>query len=361
MLKSFLSALLCLLLTGLNLQSYQNVMKEREQLISPVADEAVKGMLSGSFLQNWLAIAFTEEDWDTEFSKMKDLGMKYLILDTMMAGEPLYSTDPAVEDDLLSVALKYARKHGIQLIVGLTGGTGVYYGSSEAFTNILTPWAEPFAEFHTQDLAQATKIMNDILEKYGEMYDDTIYGWYFAHEFFNNPLYSKAAWQSIGRQIHGYIEAIENSGAPDKPLVLSPYYLIGIPNIRPNHFVRGLKTLFAEAKVRPQDVFMPQDGYGTDTKHLPVDVVVPSLLEPWIKAMAGVAAEFGVTFWINNEAFTSADISTRPPEQLAMQMLATDQYAQTHFLFSWNHYYSATYYKEKAELEQRFADIFAPG
>ena len=359
--NTFLSVLLCLLLTGFNLNAYRAVMADREAMAAPVADEAVKGMLGGSFMQAWLAVALTEEQWDTEFAKMRALGMEYLIVETFLGEKPLYSTDPAVEDDMLSVVLRAAGEHGMKIIAGLTNGAGVYYDTTGAYINRLTPWADPFEAFHEKDLADATKIMGDILGKYGGKYGDTLYGWYFAHEFFNNALYSSAAWRSIGRHLGGYVRAIESSSAPEMPLVFSPFYQIGLPYIRPNGYVRGLKLLFDEAKLRPFDVFMPQDGFGTVTGGpLPEELVVPSVLAPWVEALGKAAAQANVTFWINNEAFHGPDIATRPPAQVAMQALRTDQYAKTHFIFSWNHYYSATYYAKNAALEQEFEEIFAP-
>ena len=359
--NSFLTILLCLLLTGFSPQGFQAAMAERDALAVPVADEAAQGLLGGSFIQAWLACAFTQAHWDTELAKMKALGMEYLIVETFLGETPLYSTDPAVDDDMLSMALKAAKANGMKLIVGLTNGSGVYYDTSGAYINRLTPWADPFKAFHEEDLAQAGKIMDDILGKYSAAYDDEIYGWYFAHEFFNNPLYSAAAWKSIGRHLGGYVQLIENSSAPRKCLVFSPFYQIGYPYIRPDSYVRGLKLLFAEAKLRPFDVFMPQDGFGTVTGGpLPEELVVPSVLAPWIAALGRAAARFNVTFWINNEAFHGPDIATRQPAQVAMQALRSDEYAKTHFIFSWNHYYSATFYPEKAALEQEFAEIFAP-
>ena len=358
--KSLLSMLLCLLLTGFNLQVYNEAMAQREAMADPVPSEEVKGMLGGSFIQAWLAYAYTEEQWDMELAKMKALGMEYLIVETMLSGEPLYRTDPAIDNDMLSMALEAAKKNGMKIIAGLTNGAGAYYEGTEPYVNIFTPWSEPFKAFREQDLAAAGQIMNDILGKYGK-YGDTLHGWYFAHEFFNNALYSTAAWKSIGRHLNGYVQLIENSSAPDKPLMFSPFYQIGLPYIRPNGYVRGLKTLFAEAKLRPFDIFMPQDGFGTVTGGLlPEDVVVPAVLNRWIEALGKAAQEANVTFWINNEAFHGPDIATRPPAQVAMQVLNTDQYAKTHFIFSWNHYYSATFYPEKAEPEQEFAAIFAP-
>jgi len=359
-LQTIFTIFLCFVLSGFNPQGFKAVMEERKELASPTMDESVRGMLKGTFIQSWLSVALKEADWDTELGKMKALGMEYLVFQTELSGGTLYNTDPAVENDTLSIVLKYAKKHGIKLIVGLTDGSTLYYAWPDAFTTALTPWRVPFAEFHEKDLAEAEKMMREILEKYGEAYDEQIYGWYFAHEFFNNPLYGQAAWKSIGKQLNGYVQKIENSSAPNKPLILSPYYLIGTPYVRPNNFVSGLRTLFAEAKFRPFDVFMPQDGFGTDSQQLPVDIVVPSLLTPWIQAMSQVAAEYDVRFWINNEAFMTANIETRPPEQLVQMVRATDEYTDTHFIFSWNHYYSATFYKDKADLEQRFADIFAP-
>ena len=359
-LKSIFSIFLCFILTGLNPQSFKAVLEERKELASPVIDEAVKGMIKGSFIQSWLAVAMKEEDWDTEFAKMRELGMEYLIFQTLfVGGKPLYSTDPAVENDMLSTALKAAKKHGIKIIIGLTEGSAQYYSLTDAIAD-LAPWTVPFEEFHKQDLEEATRMIDEILEKYGEAYGGELYGWYFTHEFYNSPFYSPAAWKSLGRQLNGYVRAIENSSAPDMPLLLSPYYIIGSPSIRPDGFAAGLRILFGEAQLRPIDVFMPQDGYGTVSQSLPVDIVVPSLLSPWIGAMSKVAEEFGFKFWINNEAFMTSNIETRPPEQLAAQVLATDKYAETHFIFSWNHYYSATFYKGKADLEQRFFDIFAP-
>jgi len=358
--KSFLSILLCLLLTGFNLDAYRAVMAEREAMADPVADEAAHGLIGGSFIQAWLACAYTPEHWDTEFAKMRALGMEYLIVETFLGDKPLYDTDPAA-DDMLSVVLRTAGKYGIKIIAGLTNGAGVYYDTTGAYVNRLTPWVDPFEAFHEQDLARATQVMNDILGKYGEAYGDTLYGWYFAHEFFNNALYGPAAWRSIGRHINGYVQAIESSSAPEMPLVFSPFYQIGLPYIRPGAYVRGLKLLFAEAKLRPFDVFMPQDGFGTVTGGpLPEDLVVPSVLAPWVEALGKAAAQAGVTFWINNEAFHGPDIATRLPAQVAMQAVKTDQYAETHFIFSWNHYYSATFYPEKAALEREFEELFGP-
>ena len=358
--QTFLITLLCLVLSGFNLNTFNAIKADREALAASIPGTAVKGMLGGSFIQAWLAYAYTEAQWNAEFSKMHDLGMEYLIVETFLDNEPLYDTDPAVDDDMLSMVLRSAAKHDIKIIAGLTNGAGVYYDTAGAYANWLTPWKDPFEAFRASDLAQAGQIMNGILGKYGQ-YGDTLHGWYFAHEFFNNALYGKAAWQSIGRHLNGYVQAIEASAAPDMPLVFSPFYQIGLPYLRPDAYVCGLETLFAEAKLRPFDVFMPQDGFGTVTGGpLPEEAIVPALLAPWIEALGKAARAANVTFWINNEAFHGPDIATRPPAQVAMQALRTDEYTKTHFIFSWNHYYSATFYPEKAALEQEFADIFTP-
>lgn len=328
--------------------------------------------LSGSFLQSWACRDWSQERWEYEFAAMKELGMEYLILqsvyDLTMSTESaskqdwqsytvdsqysLYPTNieglqgailGGVNDgDVLEYALSAAKETGMQVYIGLISDNRWWnYGwgrpelpadkKDTATESYFATWCEYNGKLNGQ-------MITEIWERYGQAYGEQIAGWYYYNEIWNIDAGCKkqdngAYAICLGNNINYMLDAI-NESCPEKPMMLSPFYNQTISTAL--QYKDFWIDIFEVADFREGDIFAPQDSVGANKVSI-------EDLGAWIGCLKKAAdTESGLRFWVNNECFNE-DYTPAEVSRFIEQMEATSQYAEKHITFSWNHYYNPLY------------------
>lgn len=307
---------------------------------------------SGSFIQSWMTHVWTDERWEKETENMKEAGIEYLIVQCIAdkASEDLggnwtvyYDSDvEALKDasfpgDSLEPALRNCQKAGIKVFVGLS-----------MFDDFWTEAA--LGKQYGEICTVAGEMIEDIYNKYGEKYSDTLYGWYFTPEI-SNGLLSQLNIKGVADGINKVIDKI-NATDETKPLLLSPYYseyLAYGPLTTLVNYVR----FFNRVNFRDGDIFAPQDAVGAKW------VREKNLEKTWkIYKTAVDTCDADIKLWANCENFSSAVADsilggittpkktentghvTETLDRFVLQMNIASRYAENIITFSYNHYYS---------------------
>ncbi len=315
-------------------------------------EQKTKPEFSGSFIQSWMTCVWDDERWAEEVENMKKAGVEYLVLQSLAdkkykkdGGEwsVYYDTDvEALKDakfggDCLEPALRHCQAAGIKVFVGLS-----------MFDDF---WSEAGIGSLYQDVCRvAGDMMEDIYNKYGEKYKDSLYGWYYTPEISNGFL----CQFTLGGIIKGINHIIDRINEVDatKPLLMSPFYSEYIatgPIVTLCNYVR----FFKKVNFRDGDIFAPQDAIGakwTREKNLEMT---------WkVYKAAFDTCEADIKLWANCENFDGAIATetlggllspkitehtsnqTATLDRFARQMEVASRYAENIITFSYNHYYS---------------------
>ena len=326
-------------------------------------------LLSGSFLQSWICRDWTLARWNQEFRSMKELGMDFMIIQSVT--DQSYRLGTAEEQDwssyifkgqtslypskiegleisvlssqnngdAIELMLKAAKENDMKVYIGLLsddrwwdfgwGKPKLPEGKKDAATeSYFASWCEYNGKLNGQMIAE-------IWDRYGEEYEEQIAGWYYYNEIWNVDvaclgLDGKAYATCIGDNINHMLDAI-NKTCPEKPLMLSPYFNTTISTAK--QYGNFWTDIFEVANFREGDIFAPQDCVGAKNVSI-------KDMEKWIKNLKEAAdTEEGMRFWVNNESFT-ADFAPADISRFIEQIEASEKYAETHITFSWNHYYN---------------------
>ena len=306
----------------------------------------------GTFIQSWMTSVWDDERWAEEVKNMKDAGIEYLVLQSLadkayknQGGEwkVYYDTDvEALKDstfcgDCLEPALKHCQEAGIKVFVGLS-----------MFDDF---WSEAGIGSLYQDVCRvAGDMMEDIYNKYGEKYKDSLYGWYYVPEISNGFL----CQFTLGGIIKGINHIIDRINEVDetKPLLLSPFYSEYIAT-GPITTLCNYVRFFHKVNFRDGDIFAPQDAIGAKWTR------EKSLEMTWkVYKAAFDTCKADVKLWANCENFDGAIASeilggalspkitentrnvTATLDRFARQMEIASRYAENIITFSYNHYYS---------------------
>lgn len=314
-----------------------------------------KPEFTGSFIQSWMTCVWDDERWAKEAENMKQAGIEYLVLQCLAdkgykseGGQWRVYYDTAVDalgdaeymGDCLEPALKACQNEGIRVFVGLSmfddfwneAGTGALY----------------------QDVCRvAGDMVEDIYNKYGEEYKDTLYGWYFTPEI-SNGLLSQLSLDGLVKGINHIIDRINEVDA-EKPLLMSPFYSEYIatgPVVTLGNYVRFMNKV----NFRDGDIFAPQDAIGAKWTR------EKSLEMTWkLYKAAADTCKVDIKLWANCENFDGAITSetlggalspkitenkvnvTATLDRFVRQMEVASRYAENIITFSYNHYYSPSY------------------
>ena len=318
-------------------------------------EQKCKPEFSGTFIQSWMTCVWDDDRWVQEVANMKKAGIDYLVLQGLAdkGSESLggtwnvyYDSDvEALKDgvyggDCLEIALKHCEDEGIKVFVGLT-----------MFDDF---WTESAFGNQYQEICEvAAAMIEDIYNKYGEKYDDSLYGWYFTPEISNGYL----CQLSLNGIIKGLNTVIDGINKTDEamPLLLSPYYS-EYTALGPVATLCNYVRFFNKVNFRDGDIFAPQDAVGakwTREKNLEMT---------WKMYKAALdTCDADVKLWANCENFDGAITTetlggllspkitehtsnqTATFDRFARQMEIASRYAENIITFSYNHYYSPSY------------------
>lgn len=314
-----------------------------------------KPEFNGTFIQSWLTASWDDKRWEAETRNMKQAGIEYLVLQTLAekgsnitGGKwTVYykSGVKALEKatfagDSLEPALRHCKKAGIKVFVGLN-----------MFDDF---WTEGTLTKQYGEVCDiAAEMVEDIHQKYGNSYSETLYGWYFAPEI-SNGIIRQFNVQGLADGLNDIIESI-NKTDESKPLLLSPFYSEYLSTgslVTLATYVR----LFDLVNLRNGDIFAPQDAVGAKW------VKEENLEMTWkLYKTAVETCDADIKLWANCENFSSAVAGgvlsgiVSPPQtenvnnvpetldRFVWQMNVASHYAENIITFSYNHYYSPDY------------------
>ncbi|MBQ3137208.1 MAG: DUF4434 domain-containing protein [Clostridia bacterium] len=318
-------------------------------------EQKCKPEFTGTFIQSWMTASWDDERWAEEAENMKEAGVEYLVLQSLAdkgykndggAWRVYYKTDvDALKDaeymgDCLEPALKACQDAGIKVFAGLS-----------MFDDF---WNEAGLGTLYQEVCRvAGDMTEDIYNKYGEEYKETLYGWYFTPEI-SNGLLCQLSLGGIIKGINHLIDRINEVDA-SMPLLMSPFYseyIAAGPVVTLCNYVR----FFSKVNFRDGDIFAPQDAVGAKwTKE-------KSLEMTWKIYKAAVdTCDADVKLWANCENFDGAIATetlggilspkitehksnvTATFDRFARQMDVASKYAENIITFSYNHYYSPSH------------------
>ncbi len=315
-------------------------------------EQKCKPEFTGTFIQSWMSCSWDDARWTEEVENMKKAGIEYLVLQCLAdrgyeenGGQwsVYYDTDAdSLKDatyggDCLEPALKHCQNAGIKVFVGLS-----------MFDDF---WNEAALGSLYQDVCHvAGEMIEDIYNKYGEKYHDSLYGWYFTPEI-SNGLLCQVSFDGIVKGINHVIDKI-NEVDETKPFLMSPFYseyLSTGPITTLSNYVR----FFNKVNFRDGDIFAPQDAIGAKWTKM------ENLEMTWKLYKAAVdTCKADVKLWANCENFDGAITSetlggvlspkitehnsnvTATLDTFIRQMEIASKYAENIITFSYNHYYS---------------------
>ena len=315
-------------------------------------EQKCKPEFTGTFIQSWMTCVWDDERWAEEVKCMKEAGIEYLVLQSLAdkaykknGGEWNVYYDTDVEElkssnfggDCLEPALRHCQEAGIKVFVGLS-----------MFDDF---WSEAGVGSLYQDVCRvAGDMMEDIYNKYGEKYKDSLYGWYYTPEISNGFL----CQFTLGGIIKGINHIIDRINEVDetKPLLMSPFYSEYIAT-GPLATLCSYVRFFKKVNFRDGDIFAPQDAIGAKWTR------EKSLEMTWKMYKAAVdTCEADIKLWANCENFDGAIATetlggllspkitehtsnqTATFDRFARQMEIASKYAENIITFSYNHYYS---------------------
>ena len=301
---------------------------------------------NGTFLQSWLCLWWSDEDWQEEIRYMKEAGITTLILQDLAsfsgenAAEVYYPTELACfagceqYGDVVGDALRNCRGSGVKVFVGLADYSDwwIWVGLKPSYQTVC------------ENMAQ---MVTELYNNYYEPYRDTFGGWYFTPEINNVPTFKL----SLGSIIRGFNTVIDRANEldPALPMLLSPYYTeyLAVPSLLATYPM--WKAFFRQAHLRDGDIFAPQDAVGA--QWTPFDRVE----DVWKMYAAAVkTCPNRVALWANCENMTVGRkaIPFMPPatlektnrtatlDRFVAQMEIASHYVENIIVFSYNHFYS---------------------
>lgn len=286
--------------------------------------------VTGTFIQPWLADDWTDEDWSGHLDRLLSAGIDIVILqwtaDTSggacaFAAFPLPDGVKKTEDfmgsaGLVEGLLKAAEQRGVKVFVGLNTADDDWW--SDAFTS--PDWRAAQAD-------AGNRIADALYGLYKARFPNAFAGWYWPWEMYGNRSGYGTYWAEMLNASLKHLTALDAS----MPLMFSPF-MSGYIRLSAASEERMWTEFFHEAKLRPGDIFCPQDSVGGEIisltesgKHLAA-----------MKRAAGTCP--GLLFWVNNENFTK-EFKPAPLERFLSQLYVSGKYTDTHMCFSYSHYY----------------------
>ncbi|WP_372660441.1 DUF4434 domain-containing protein [Cohnella sp.] len=300
--------------------------------------------LSGTFLQPFLGAGWTEEQWDAEYSWMKEAGMFQMILQWSADSQrhtAAYPTSLAAfrqdtRNDVVDCVLRKGMQYGFQTYIGLHLNHDWFskYTSDQV-------WLDQEADI-------ACALVDDLWSRYGKYKSFT--GWYLSFEPDNVNLPAVKDWdRSIAfyRKVGGRIRAL----TPEKPIMVAPFFVEGHGQT-PEEWGRMWQYILQNS---PIDIFNLQDGVGA--AH-----ALPEHLPAWFSATRDAIERVGrpVAFWSDTETFRTLSGKFVPVEYpyIHQCMELVEPYVSNFTSFSFNHYMSPQQVDPKYyRLYRNFVDL----
>ncbi|MGV3616449.1 MAG: DUF4434 domain-containing protein [Fimbriimonas sp.] len=265
---------------------------------------------SGTFLQGWLAAAYSAAQLDAAFQKMVEVGVRVLVVQTTFderdAHKPprsvpsetfaLYPSEiealppGVVRRDTVRMILERAHTHGMRVFLGLNLYHQAWFHQFDT---------RPFVNDRAWLAAEAARgnaVAEELYTRYKADFHDTFYGWYWAWEVDNSDAMVRPETRTkVAGMMNANFNRLREIDA-SMPIMISSFYnaKLGTPD---EHAAYWTELLAEVPSYGAGDVFAPQDGVGP--AHVSIDA-----LNEWFGALkAAIDTKPGLALWANCETF----------------------------------------------------------
>lgn len=334
--------------------------------------------VNGTFIQPWLYLTYTDEQWNLEMQAMQEIGIEYLIMGDVANQNPDDSWTVYYPSELdflegqtvynaVDKLLYWCDRYDIKVYLGMGLDTG---------------WNSDIAsaegrEANRDYMERCNRITSELYDLYKAQYPDTYYGFYFVTELYNT------LYMDTDTGIPAYADALDemftmvidncNALDPDMPLLFSPYINIfgyGYASINVDRFTEYYTDVLSRIPFRDGDMLCPQDscgGGGCDPEHL----------EEWTRAYrnavdrSNAARGTKLLLGTNAELFISPDtyrmtnphgvsyVGTKTVDDFAKRLEIAQPYVDALFCFAYPHHYSP--YNAMPEFHENFVQYLKTG
>jgi len=284
----------------------------------------------GTFIQKSLVLKWDDARWQEELQYLKDVGMKYLVFAPSMGvgktGKVQYLY-PSIKSkkgerpakDLIDMCLRNAKKAGLKVFIGLNFDEGWWTTDKSDTTWIY------------QQMRKGNDIAAELVSRYKQKYDDTMYGWYWVWEADNLQITTAEKQKVMARAMNINLDYL-NKLTPDMPVMLSPYWNSKMGSADDN--AKSWTAIFRDVHFKCGDIFAPQDGIGAGGTEL-------NKLSEWFdKIRQAVNTKPGLKLWANVESFDQLSWTSAPLSRFINQMDIVYPYVNKIITFAYPHYYS---------------------
>ena len=299
-------------------------------LSNPLFAGASKVAADGSFVQTWFCATWTDARWQEEFTAMKNSGMHYLILQTIVdcaEGEKsstLYpSSLPNTQlayyvngEDMVDKCLRNAEAAGIKVFIGLSSNS-LWWGSHGADTTWLY-----------NQMAFDNQVCDEVWSLYKNKYPDTFYGWYWAYEVDNGSWASEAAQNELIHAMNIQLDYL-NSKGEKLPFMWCPF--MNVEYGTAEQYKDLWTNVFSQLHTTAGDIFSPQDLVGKGGYTF-------TDMDEWFKALReAVDTKPGLLLWPDVETF-NFDGTSATIDRVVEQMKVEQPYSDNYVTFAFCHY-----------------------
>ncbi len=309
-------------------------------------------IFSGTFLQPWLGVQWSDEDWKAEIEEMKQDGIEYLIIQNVAdktqkkaGGEWTVYFDTELkqlenankEPNIVEAALRACKGTGIKVMIGLAVFEDFWYRGA-------------FTTQYSECCKISAALAKEIYEKYGEEYKDTLCAFYFTPEF-SNIVWDSASALLLSKGLNVLLDEM-NKSCGNLPLAMSPY-VTNYLTFGKIDMIAFWSKIFSYTHFRDGDIVAPQDAVGAGF------VKAAELERNW-KMFRTLVDNCGakLKLWANCESFSIARAKSAisgiavPNEtenkvsvpacmdRFALQLDIASRYCDNIITFSYNHYLS---------------------
>jgi len=262
---------------------FQSHIKETKQEEARVPYS--KKALTGSFIDFSHKSAWSQQEWESQFREMKEIGMNTVIIQYMAYGDTTWfnSANDFTKikyPDALSTLLAAANNEKMDILIGL------YFDEDYWKNQTNIDWLRLHAD-------RCITIATELNAQYGK--DPAFKGWYIPHEPEPNAYHSKELTASFNENLINRIsDKLHSFDA--KPVSIAAFFNSELTS------TTQLKEFMAELCKSNLQIIMLQDGIGVN--HVSLD----SVKQYYIAADQGLyeISNYKGEFWTDLETFSFA-------------------------------------------------------
>jgi hypothetical protein len=288
-------------------------------------------LLKGSFIQLWNTAGcycgqWSQAQWEEQMQKMKEVSMSKIVIQYGVYGDNAWYTPSSLSyvvytNSTLANILNAAEKKGIDVYIGL------YF--DETWNTV--DKSQPIS--YSALLTKHKQVADELWNLFGS--NIAFKGWYIPQEINDLEWQSNTKRDLLANWLKDVSAYLKTKSAAKK-VMIAPFF-------GPNMPADALKNWWESVLQTATNIdeIYPQDGVGTTTKD--VDVDIPHYFEAIKTACTNKGRTFGATIesfrqtdgWpVNNKAFASvpADMA-----RLDSQMVEASQFASEMIQFEWSY------------------------